>query len=70
MVKAAAETVERFDAGRDPGAPETDRRRTLTALALGILGLDRLVSDTAVDLLRRTVDDLGERIAFRHRLCL
>lgn len=68
VVKAAAENVERFDAGRDPA---DERRRTLTALALGTLGLDRLAADagSAVDLLRRTVDDLGERIAF-HRLCL
>jgi hypothetical protein len=80
VVKAAAENVERFDAGRGPeapsdappDAPDTERRRTLTALAIGVLGLDRLAAgaDTAVDLLRRTVDDLGEKIAGDHRPCL
>jgi hypothetical protein len=61
MVREAAIHVERFDAARDPG---DERERTLTALALAGLGLEKLAGPGAVDLLRRTVEGLRERIAW------
>lgn len=61
MIKAAAETVESFDAGR-PGHP---RERALALLALAVLGLETLAGPKGAERLGKMVEELRGRVAWR-----
>lgn len=61
LIKDAADTVERFDAGRTDGPKE----RALAMLVLAVLGLEELAGPAGTDKLRRTVEELRGQVAWR-----
>jgi len=60
LIKEAAETVERFDAGRS----DDPKERALAMLALAVLGLEELSGPAGEERLRRTVDELRGKVVW------